>query len=696
MSIEDAFGESELSISEKQKPFYKVLEEGNEKKLHKWLKTVKDALIEQSTGRTQKQRNNLLYYRGVPDRIKGRTRTGLNEKRLDKVRRFTVNHIFDLTETKVSQMTRIKPAVEVVPTNDEWTDRGAAKAVGFLIKHLWYINNIDFSVQSLERYARIFGETFLFIDWDKDKGDLHPSYVQARDAGLQQIELPDGSVIDISKGEEIRTGDVCYDLEVPWRVLLQRKPCFEDVEYLFRIKIEKTDKLKDMYPKKKEQIKATDNLKVFEIDEMSDRFLEHHTVVFEFWHKSTGEVSKGRFIKFTDQGILEDSDHKFTHGKLPCIRHTDLDVPDLLNGVSRYEMIIPLQDMHNNMSSLIAKNIYLMAHTKWMMPRGACKIDQLGNDNTIVQYQGPVPPQMAQVQPNSPEAYAFRDGIKQEMQTIYGSHGISRGEIPKGITAASALQFLNELESERATTDISKHGFLVKDIAKMTIAVTGDKYDPEDGRLVRIVGENNKFTIRAFDAANLNKDYDIKVDVSTGLPETKAAKLQRILEALQRNPDMFSPERWEELLELGNVEKMQSLATSAIQSADSENEDILAGRPVAPPERYEDAIAHWDSHVKKLQSRAVKEDANPEYRQALEDHLMLTEKIMLDKAKSSPTFEARLATLKLFPIYYHGGMQKPRSKEHQEALVQGQSNRGEDLTGQIPATPEDAEEKPVR
>lgn len=696
MSIEDAFGVSETSMTEKLEPFYKVLEKNDEKKLLKWLKAVKDALVEQSRGRTQKQRNNLMYYRGVPDRIKGRDRGGSNEKRLNKVKRFTVNHIFDLTETKVSQMTRIKPAVEIVPTNDEWTDRGAAKAVGFLIKHLWYINNIDFLVQSAERFCRIFGETYIFCDWNEDKGDLHPAFVQARDAGIPEIQLPTGETIDIASGEEVRTGDVQYDIEVPWRVLLQRQPCFDAVEYLIRVKIEKTDKLKDMYPEKKSAIKPTENLKVFEVDEMSDRFLEHHTVVYELWHKGTREVPKGAFIKFTDEGILESGDHKFSHLKLPCIRHTDLDVPDVLNGVSRYEMIIPLQDMHNNMSSLIAKNIYLMAHAKWMMPRGACKIDQLGNDNTIVQYQGPVAPQMAQVQPNSPEAYSFREGIKQEMQTVYGSHGISRGEIPKGITAASALQFLNELESERATTDISKHGFFVKDIAKMTIAITGDKYDPEDGRMVRIVGENNKFTIRAFDAANLNKDYDIKVDVSTGLPETKAAKLQRILEAMQRNPAMLSPERWEELLELGNIEKMVSLATMAIQSADSENEDILAGRPVAPPERYEDAIAHWESHVKKLQSRSVKEDAKPEFRQALEDHLNLTERIMLDKAKMNPTFEARLATLKLFPIYYHGGMTAPRSKEHQEALVQGQANKGEQVTGQIPGTEPDENERIIK
>ena len=218
------------------------------------------------------------------------------------------------------------------------------------------------------------------------------------------------------------------------------------------------------------------------------------------------------------------------------------------------------------------------------MPKGACKIEQLGNDNTIVQYQGPVPPQLAQVASNPSEVYAFREQIKQDMQTVYGNHGISRGEVPKGITAASALQFLNELENERNSTDISKHSFLVLDIAKMSVAIAGDYYDVDDGRMLRIVGDSNKHLIKHFDVANLNKDYDIRFDNSTGLPETKSAKIQRIMDTMQRNPNLFSPERWEELLDLGSSERMIKLSTDAIQAADSENEDILAREPVGIPQ----------------------------------------------------------------------------------------------------------------
>jgi len=325
-----------------------------------------------------------------------------------------------------------------------------------------------------------------------------------------------------------------------------------------------------------------------------------------------------------------------------------------------------------------------MAHAKWVMPRGACKIEQLGNDNTVIQYQGAVPPQMIQVQPNPPEVYTLRQEMKQELQILFGSHGISRGAIPKGITASSALQFLNELENERSTTDIAKHGFLIRDLAQMTIAVAGDYYSSDDGRLMRIVGRNNSYLIKAFDAAHLHKSYDIRVDLSTGVPEMKSAKIERTLEALQRNPTMLPPERWEELLDLGSEEKRITLTAAAIQAADAENEDMLAGEGVHPPERWEDHVLHWDSHVRFMQTRSFKE-STPEVKEDFEEHLFITERAIIEKMQLNPLFQAQVAQLKLFPLFAHEEFTVPASAQQQEALVQGQANRGEQVSGNIPA-----------
>jgi uncharacterized protein YfkK (UPF0435 family) len=679
--LSDVFGEDIKEAAERIKPFHTIINKDKEE-VHKWLISVKNALLEEQEKRTKQQRMHLAKYRGAVEAP--RDSRDHNGRRFSKVQKFVVNQIHDLTETKVSQMMRIKPAVEVLPTNDEWEDRSSAKVVGMLLKHLWNINEVDYFVRNQHRYARIFGENFLFVLWDKDKGDLHPSFVEARDAGLKEIVNADGSVIKIDVDNPIMTGDVCYELEVPWRVLLQRQQRYEDVEYCIRITTKPTEDLKEKYPEIKEKLKSEENLSVFDVENITSKYLEEHTIVYEFFHKKSGKVGTGAHIMFTNDLILEMNEHPFTHGQLPFIRLTDLDVPEIMNGVSKYEQILPLQNMIDNLSTLIAKNIYLTAHAKWAMPRGAAKIEQLGNDNTIIQYQGPVPPQLIQVQPNAPEVYAFRQQIKEEMQVIYGSQGIARGEIPNGITAASALQFLNEMENQRAHTDIAKHSDMVKSLAKMTIAVVSDKYDVEDGRIIRVIGENNKFLLRHFDAANLHKNYDVRYDLSSGLPESKSGKLQRIMDTMQRNPTLFSPERWEELLDLGNSEKMQTLATAAVKSADSETDDLMNGDPVAPPEEWEDHIAHWEAHSRAIQSRSLKEEAPPEIIDALRDHIYIHEEAMLLKAQSNPLFQSQLASLKLFPLFYHQGSAVPLSKEQQEAVVNGQANRGEEITGSIP------------
>lgn len=689
-SISDLLDEERLLQDIDVKPYYKIEKENYDEK-KAWLCKVKDALVDQGRNRTWRQKRNYSIYLGNDDRRRDRKRNYDDTRRINRLHRLVVNHVHDLTELKVSQLTRVKPAVQVMPTNDEWSDRAAATVTKSVLDHLWYINNLDYMIQEMRRGAHIAGEWYLFTDWDPNAGDLRPEYVEAKNLGIEKLEIDtdgDGEIdVSYNMDRPLKTGDIKYCLVAPWRVLLQRKLNFSECEYYFRIHLKNTDELKDQFPDKEKEIKETESLSIFDMDSGDDRFVEATTVVYEFVHKKTDKLPNGKRILFTDECILEEGDHPFKDGEFPFVRLTDLDVPDVLNGVSKYRFILPLQNTYNNLTTLIAKNIYLMAHAKWVMPRGAAKIESLGNDNTIIQYKGPVAPQMIQTNPNPNEVYNFRDMLKQEMQAIYGSHGVSRGQIPKGITAASALQFLNELEQERATTDISKHNFLIRDIAKRTLAVIGDKYEVDDGRLLRIVGENNKYYIKSFDSAVLTKPYDIRVESSTGLPDAKSAKIQRALDALQRFPNMLPPERWADILELGEDRKAISLISEATRAADSENEDILAGREVSSPQEWEDHIQHWQAHTAVVQQRTFKEDTPVDIQDLMLNHIFETEVLMMEKGAGNPEFQAQLATLKLFPIFDHSGSPVnfvPQSAEQAQAIAQGQANQGMTPEAMIP------------
>ena len=70
------------------------------------------------------------------------------------------------------------------------------------------------------------------------------------------------------------------------------------------------------------------------------------------------------------------------------------------------------------------------------------------------------------------------------------------------------------------------------------------------------------------------------------------------------------------------------------------------------------------------------------------DPMLTMKRVELDKVKKAQEnakFQAEVAQLSLFPIFYKAGF-VPQSAEQQQANVQGQANRGEQITGQIPAS----------
>ena len=666
--------------------FYKLLKKNNKDEIHAWLTQTFESLIDEAQARTEIQRDNLIAYRGIDlNSMYAGRQPNSDSYRLNKYQKLIVNHLYDLTETKVSQFTRIKPAVEVLPANDEWTDRTSAKVTKLVIDNIWYSENADKLIVDSQRSCRIFGEHYVFIGWDENKGDLHPDYVEVRDT------LSDKDAEKAYKSGKIKkyVGDICYTPQLPWRVYLHRALRLENSDYVFSVGIEQTDKLRDKYKDFDSQIDSSDyGTYMFDVQNLQDVFLEDSTLVIEFFHKKTTEVPNQYYAKFTISNLLENGSRDeyptklFSHGKLPFVRLTDLDVPDVLNGVSRYETIKPMQRAYDNLTTLILKNIYLTAHAKWVMPRGACNITQLGNDNTVVQYQGAVAPQLVTYNSNNRDVYEYRNITRDEMSKIYATNSLSMSQLPDGVTSKVAMQYLNELENERATTDVMKHNQFVAELAKMTIAVAGDLYDIEDGRLIRIVGTNNKYSLRHFDTAHLSKPYDVRVTSGSALPEMKAAKYERVLEMMQRAPQMMSPERWEELLDTANPEKAITLSSEAYRAADSIVEDILAGREVAPLEEWHDLVPHWETYAKAMQSRGFSEEAEPQVRAKMKDFVYWTEEMMFLKAQNNPEFEARLATLTLFPIFQHS-FPAPRSREDQMIAAQGAHNRGEPTDARI-------------
>lgn len=678
----------DLDLSDKLlKPLWTIDDFGVEKSVLDWMKNTIEACESYYGGYFQVQLENLWLFRGAhwlnQDKYTNRffDQRGAATRRSPKV---VINHLFDLVEQHVSRLTRFRPAVAIFPANSEYQDERDSKTAKHVLDYIWYENVIDNYMQEFARQAKIFGEAYMYITWNPNKGDLHPDYVEARKQGKRVPVLDSmGEPVNSNTGEPlfidkaIRIGDVEYSIDAPWHTF--DMPCRnrDDIDWCIRWRTQDVDYLKAKYPDQADKIKPDAGLEVFQNYRFDVGKLKNEVLVYELFHRHSEFLDKGRYIKCTKNAVLENTDLPYSHGKLPYVRLSDIDVPDWIRGMSFFQQLFPLQHQINACSSLIYKALVLYAHPKIVMPDGACNIEQLANESTIVTYQGGVPPTLMTNNAVSGELFNYLNKLEETLEKLSGIFTMSRGQAPSGVRAAKALRVLEEQEDKRSflmNIKYNQNGLVEN--AKQTLAVAGDFYDDTDGRLARVLGKNNEHKIVTFKKANLSKAYDIRIENTTALSQSPAAMLEELNEMVNLRFDpVASPITKEQYIHysgLGRTENFKDSVTQALECAKSESEDMLSGLPVTEPTSDEELITHWREHKTVVQSRDFKEGKVPApVKDAVKRHLFLTEVLMHQKAfgivapngmpltMPSQAFQMQLSLLSDFPLYFEPPVPTP-------------------------------------
>lgn len=662
-------------------------------KVHKWLLAEMDFLKQENRERFAEIQKLCARYKG----IQYQSQDARNKERdlvRAEVQKIVANHTHDLVQSSISRLVKYRPGVAILPTNDELEDKIGAEMTDAWLKHIWYQHHYESEINpELKKLAKIMGESFLFIPWNPELGDLDAEYKEKYAAKVQageKVPLLDekGQPVKDERGKEIMVerpvynGDVDYRVVKTTDVLAERVPSgrWQDVDYLFWREVMPVEKARLKWPKAADKIKSNRDAVIYDFEKLEVRKTHRNEVViWHFEHRRTAELDAGRSIAFTSDGVLDSTPMPYNHRELPCERYVDLLLPGELHGVSRLSLVGGLTGAYNQVTNMFVRNIMLAAHPKWMLPAGSAKLDALGNDISIVQYKGPVEPRLVTYPVISADVFQFRDALKEEFRGIYGQGQVQQGNPPAGIKAGVALQFLAEQESERANEDVMFASEFDRRVAVKTIAVAGDFYDKSEKRQIRLLGKGGKWKTIFFDTANLSKTYDVRVQNSSALPQSKAARTQTLMDLKKDFPELVSNEQFMDLLDLAQDQKFMDIATVSIRAAEAENEMLLddekAGS-VPEPEEYEDHVAHWKVHAKQVREWSFKNMTKPELQQPLKDHLLATEMLMVEKIKAEmvlmqqtgmqqSAFLMQIATLPGFPLIF-----KPDAVADQEAEAQ--------------------------
>lgn len=674
-------------------PFDKTDDLAAEKKVHQWLTNEVSQLQQANKDRFDNIKKNLALNKGLlykdDDRKNQEQERESNKKR--EYQKIVSNILKKMNQVRASRLLKYKPAVAVLPTNDEIADKVAAETCENIVSHIWYQQRFDgVLLPELINSKGVMGEMYLFVTWDPELGDVHQDYVKAQKYAeknkLEKVQLLDdsgkpkvdenGKPIYIEKA--IRNGDVKYTIRNPLECLFERVPTkrFKDSRYVIELEAVDVEEAKLRYPDKVANIKGDKDYQFFDF-EMGHTYSDVRKVqLYHFYHKRCGVLEKGRFITFTKEGILSNKEFPYSHRELPCIRFVDLQNPGEQHGVSFFDDVRGKSGAYNNLTNMILRNEYLVGHPKWMMPAGAADIRELGNSITVVQYKGSTPPQLVQANPTGAGAYNLRQAFKEEIMEDSDVSRTGNGTPPQGITAAVALQYLSELEAERWNEPVLSHNESILQLTQQTICVAGDYYDTSDKRMIRVQGEGNEWMSEFIDSAVLSKDYDVRVQNSSAIAESKSARIQTLMDMAEKFPNEVSPDQILDMYEFAQSKKFVKEATISLRAAEAENESILSGKDVPDPVDYEDQITHWRVHVKKMREWSFKNRTPAAVQKKLKDHVLATEMLMAETAAKSPAFAQKLTALEGYPLFY---VATPQPTDDKADLV------GESLGGQPPA-----------
>lgn len=600
--------------------------------------------------------NNLLWYTGEYDKtleyrivVPGRGEAQLSRRTLPRI----FNHLHDITEQRVSKLSRYKPGFEVVPTNAENNDRVVARLIKTGVEAVDRRVHFEFQMQEIERWASVFGEVFYGIEWNPNIGDR------------------------VKRGSIERVGDVdCY-IKPPWTVLPEPKRSYDDVLWAIDIEsIMQIDEARERFSKPKLEPDNKRNIFSFNSDVEEKR--EDELAIWRVILKPCRYRPEGFIAYIANNTLLEEIDGKnekypYSHNDFPWERHTDIDVPGRLFAQSFYQQIKPIQHVYNKLTSIITRNILLTAHPHIVMPRGAAKIEAFANAPTAIEYIGPTEPKVLAWSSVPQEVFQFRTEVKAEIGQISGIQGVSRGAPPPGARAASMLRFYEEQEEQRASTSIIKHNEFIRRCQLKKASVIGDYYPTTSrDRMIRVMGKENQYLIEKFDGVKISSEYDVIIQNSSGFSTSMAARLEEVKMIMEFAPNSLTVEQIMDVLELKNPQKAYDITTSALKKAEMENELFIDGKMVLAPQPFEDHIVHWRSHVIFLNSPNFME-LPQENRDAFKMHIMTTERLMQEKSIENPSFGQLLATLPGYPVYWKVEAQPQRLQDQapvQEPLPQ--------------------------
>jgi hypothetical protein len=269
----------------------------------------------------------------------------------------------------------------------------------------------------------------------------------------------------------------------------------------------------------------------------------------------------GRRIKIAGGVLLEDEANPYQDGEFPYSRYTNYTLPREFWGVSEVEQLEGPQSIFNKIYSFALDVLTFTGNPIWLFPTQA-GINYKGftdRPGAVIPYDGNVPPQRVEGTHLQPYVLQLANQLESWMDDISGDQDVSRGVKPAGVTAARAIEALQETSHTRIRQKQRILDRYLQDVGKQYLSRVFQYYTaPRVFRLTNDDGSQQffKFNINQGEQGQsallqplsedglvnpdgvrefyIKGEFDVKVVTGSDLPFAKAERTNEVLALFDR------------------------------------------------------------------------------------------------------------------------------------------------------------------
>lgn len=404
-----------------------------------------------------------------------------------------VNYVAYIIDQKAPQITNQRPTGVILPTTQE--DDEIAKIFTQLTDVVANRVDLDMRIDEVVRTGLLLDIAWFKVYWDNS--------IRGGDATRGNVYI----------------GDICIEAPDPSNIYFDAQATrIEDCRYVIY-----------SVPKTIQWIKETwgvdiDAEEVFETEiyNRPERNITSDRVnYYEYWYKKDDGI---HVIYAAGGKVLKKIENVYKHGRYPFVPFVAKKNRKSIMGISEVRNIMNNQKLLNKMVELPTTNALLTSNpislvalnsgiepTKWTTKPG--QIWQVKDVNNSVRWLEP--PQL------SGDIYRMIDLLTGFMERIGGVYDANTGETPGSVTAAAAIQMLQEQGSIPIKGIARNLYFSIREVYEQMIELIKEFYTED--RFIRVDTNNGGYKFMVFNSTPYQEiDFDIKVSGDNGTPATKA------------------------------------------------------------------------------------------------------------------------------------------------------------------------------